>query len=140
LGSFPRKLLIAELRQRLTDEKLDELRRDIRTLKYEKVITGVAPLPLHMPGAASLEPIGSRTVVSVQVPAGATFYVNDKEIALPTTNPTFLTPPLAPGKDYFYDFKITAKQDGKTVTRTQRGTVQSGGIVRLNYADMEEAR
>ncbi|HEY7423055.1 MAG TPA: TIGR03000 domain-containing protein [Gemmataceae bacterium] len=128
------KLVIAGLRQRLTDEKLDELRRDIRTLKYEEVVTGV---PLHMPGVTSLEPVGNRTVVSLQVPAGATFYVNDKEVTLLTTNPSFITPPLETGKDYYYDFKVTVTEDGKAVTRIKRVKVRAGGVVQLNYADME---
>src|SRR6516164_3437979 len=59
------KLVIAGLRQKLTDEKLDELRRDIRDLKYEEVLVpGV--VPLHMPGVASLEPVGNRAVISLQ--------------------------------------------------------------------------
>ena len=134
------KLVIAGLRQKLTDEKLDELRRDIRDLKNEEVVVpgGVAGVvPLRMPGVASLEPVGNRAVISLQVPAGATFYVNDKEVALLTTNPTFITPPIEPGKDYFYDFKVTVTEDGKAVTRTKRVKVRAGGVVPLNYADME---
>ncbi len=133
------KLVIASLRQKLTDEKLDELRRDIRTLRYEEMIAGVgvAPLPLPTPRTASLEPIGQRTVISMQVPAGATFSVNNMDIPLRTATPVFITPPLEPGRDYFYDVKITAVEDGKTVTRTKRVTIRAGEVVQLNYADME---
>jgi len=129
------KLVIAGLRQRLTDEKLDELRRDLRDLKYEEMVPGAVPLP--MPGVAGLTPLTGRTVVTLRVPAGATFFVNDRQIALNSTNPSFLTPPLDPGRDYFYDFKISYVQDGKTVTRVKRVTVRSGGLVRVNYEDME---
>ena len=134
------KLVIAGLRQRITDEKLDELRRDIRDLKEEELTPRAVHLPLHMHhmhGMASLEPIGHRAVVSLQVPAGATFYVNDKEVALPTANPTFITPPLEPGRDYFYECKVTVTEDGKAVTRTKRVKVRAGGTVQLKYEEME---
>ena len=146
------KLVIAGLRQKITDEKLDELRRDIRTLQYEemlpKALGGVTPFWLHhhwhgarhpllMPGTARLESVGHRSVISLQVPAGATFNVNGEEIAMVTTTPTFITPPLEPGRDYFYDFKVTVTQDGKTVTKTKRVTVRAGGLVRVIYDDME---
>ncbi|HEY7153934.1 MAG TPA: TIGR03000 domain-containing protein [Gemmataceae bacterium] len=139
------KLVIAGLRQKITDEKLDELRRDVLGLRYEGVIAGpraivgmgVRPLLLPQTGAASLEPIDQRTVISLQMPAGARLVVNDQDIAVRTATPTFITPPLEPGKDYSYDFKITVSEDGKTVTRTKRVTVRPGGVVRLNYEDME---
>jgi uncharacterized protein (TIGR03000 family) len=133
------KLIIAGLRQRITDEKLDELRRDIQILRYEEVVPGVAPgaVPMPMPGVAALTPVVGRTVVSLKVPAGAKFFVNDQPIALTTTTPTFITPPLAPGRDYVYDFRVTAVEDGKTITRVKRVTVRAGGLVRVNYEDME---
>jgi uncharacterized protein (TIGR03000 family) len=145
------KLVIAGLRQKLTDEKLDELRRDIRTLQNEELtphaLRGLLPLWLHhhlhgavhphMPGAARLEPVGHRSVVSLQVPAGATFTANGEQIPLDSANPTFITPPLEPGRDYFYDLKVDVTQDGKTVTKTKRVPVRAGGLVRVNYDDME---
>jgi uncharacterized protein (TIGR03000 family) len=133
------KLVIAGLRQRLTDEKLDELRRDIQVLRYEEVVPGMVPgaAPLPMPGAAGLMPVVGRSVVSLKVPAGASFFVNDQAITLTSTTPTFITPPLEPGRDYVYDFRVTTTEDGKTVTRIKRVTVRAGGLVRLSYEDME---
>jgi uncharacterized protein (TIGR03000 family) len=136
------KLIIAALRQKLTDEKLDELRRDILGLRHGRVIPGTGALlerGVRPPqsGAASLEPIDQRSVISLQMPPGARLAVNDQDIAARTTNPMFITPPLEPGKDYSYDFKVTATQDGKPVTRTKRVTVRPGELVRLNYEDME---
>lgn len=140
------KLIIAALRQKITDEKLDELRRDILGLSYDRVIVGpraallergVRPLLSPSAGAASLEPIDQRTVISLQMPAGARLAVNDQDIPVRTATPAFITPPLEPGKDYSYDFKVTTTEDGKTVTRTKRVTVRAGGLVRLNYEDME---
>jgi uncharacterized protein (TIGR03000 family) len=135
------KLIIAGLRQKLTDEKLDELRRDILGLRHGRVIPGVGAL-LEMgvrprSGAASLEPIDQRSVISLQMPPGARLVVNDQDIVARTTNPMFITPPLEPGKDYSYDFKVTVTQDGKAVTRSKRVTVRPGELVRLSYEDME---
>ena len=123
------KLVIAGLRERITDEKLAELRRDIQVLRYDEVV----------PGAAGLTPLVGRAVVSLKVPAGATFYVNDQPVTLTSTTPTFITPPLEPGRDYVYDFKVTATEDGKTVTRVKRVTVRAGGLVRVNYEDLVAA-
>jgi uncharacterized protein (TIGR03000 family) len=132
------KLVIAGLRERITDEKLAELRRDIQVLRYEEAVPGaVAAVPLPMPSATGLTPLVGRTVVSLKVPAGASFYVNDQPVTLTSTTPTFITPPLEPGRDYVYDFKVTATEDGKTVTRVKRVTVRAGGLVRVNYEEME---
>lgn len=126
---------IARLRERLVEEKLDELRRDIRALRYEgTVYTGVAlPMPMMPRSQAQTQ----RAVISLQVPPGAEVSVNDQELNLPSVNPSFVSPPLEGGRDYFYDFKIKLIQDNKMVVRTKRLTVRSGVVVRLNYNDME---
>ncbi|HEY7311300.1 MAG TPA: TIGR03000 domain-containing protein [Gemmataceae bacterium] len=134
------KLVIAGLRERITDEKLAELRRDIQVLRYEEVVPGVVPAMPVVPArsaAAVLTPVVGRTVVALKVPDGARFYVNDQPITLNSTTPTFITPPLEPGRDYVYDFKVTASEDGKTVTRVKRVTVRAGGLVRVAYEEME---
>jgi uncharacterized protein (TIGR03000 family) len=133
------KLVIGGLRQRLTDEKLDELRRDIRALRHEEEMfytrprAVMLPMPLAVTGA-------TRATVAVDVPAGATFIVNNKEILLPAINPVFVTPPLEPGKDYFYDCMVKVERDGTIVTKTKRFIVHAGEVVRINYADMEPSR
>ena len=135
------KLVIAGLRERITDEKLAELRRDIQVLRYEDVVPGaVTAVPLPRASAAGLTPLVGRTVVSLKVPPGATFYANDQPVTLTSTTPMFITPPLEPGRDYVYDFKVTATEDGKTVTRVKRVTVRAGGLVRVNYEEMEAPR
>jgi uncharacterized protein (TIGR03000 family) len=126
------KLLIAGLRQRITDEKLDELGRDIRQLQREEVYYEYRALPLPMPSA-----VVSRATIAVEVPAGATFIVNKQEVPVPAVNSTFVTPPLEPNKDYFYDCKVTLVQDGKTITKIKRVKVRAGAVVRLTYEDME---
>jgi uncharacterized protein (TIGR03000 family) len=126
------KLVIARLRERITDEKLDEIRRDVRLLQREEVVYGAVALP--MPIAA---PAVTRATITVKIPAGATFVVNDKEIPVPAVNPTFVTPPLEPGKDYFYNCTVKVVEDGKTVTKVKRVKIHAGELVQINYEDME---
>lgn len=128
------KLVIANLRQRITDEKLDEIRRDVRFLQQEEVPIGAVPLAVPV---SRIVPSVTRATISVRVPAGAAFVVNDKEIAVPPVNPTFVTPPLEPGKDYFYDCKVTVVDNGKNVTKIKKVKVRAGEIVAINYDDME---
>jgi uncharacterized protein (TIGR03000 family) len=128
------KSTISDLRQRLMDEKLDELRRDIWDLRLEEASHEIpVELPV-MPHLGSSEP---RGVLRLRLPAGASFVANDKEITLPSPNAAFVTPPLEPGKDYFYDCKVTVTREGKPVTRVKRVTVRAGAVSRLDYAAME---
>jgi uncharacterized protein (TIGR03000 family) len=128
------KLIIAGLREKITDEKLDEIRRDVRLLQQRGVVYGAVPLPLRSLRGA---PTGTRATIAVEVPAGATFIVDKKEIPVPAVNPTFVTPPLEPGKDYFYDCKVTVERDGKSVTKVKRVKVHAGEVIRLVYDEME---
>jgi uncharacterized protein (TIGR03000 family) len=129
-------LLIDGLRQRVVDEKLDEIRRDITDLKREERHL-VVPLHHHYPWVHRGPAWPRRAVIHLRLPAGATFFINDKEFALPSPIPTLITPALEPGRDYYYDFKVTVTQDGKTVTRVKRVTVRDGAVVRLAYEEME---
>lgn len=128
------KLVVASLRQRLTDQKLDELRRDVLALRHEDEMFHAARMMYHMPPAG--HDLG-RATIAVEVPSGASFVVNNKEIAVPAVNPVFVTPQLEPGKDYFYDCKVTVSRDGKNVTKTKRVKVRAGELIRINYDDME---
>jgi uncharacterized protein (TIGR03000 family) len=78
-----------------------------------------------------------RATVAVEIPSGATFTINSHEINVPPADSVFVTPPLEPGKDYFYDCKVTVSRDGKNVTKTKRFRVHAGEVVRINYEDME---
>ena len=125
------KLVIAGLRQKITDEKLDELRRDVLTMRGEEFVRG-RRMMYYMPMATE----ANRATVSVEIPGAATFVVNDQQVAVPALDPTFVTPPLEPGKDYFYDCKVTVNRDGKPETRTKRVRVRAGEDVHINYEDM----
>jgi uncharacterized protein (TIGR03000 family) len=130
------KLVINALRQRVTDDKLDELRRDIMALRHEE-----AMVQMHMHSRAFYSPFADnvidRATVRIEIPAAASFVVNDREVPVPPVDPVFVTPPLEPGRDYFYDCKVTVKRDGKDVIKVKRVRVRAGEMVRINYDDME---
>src|SRR5689334_2810908 len=85
------KLVIMGLREKITDEKLDELRRDVHDLWLEEGVVHLRGRVLPMPLAAPLTTSVNRASVAVEIPAGATFVVNDQQIAVPAVNPTFIT-------------------------------------------------
>ncbi len=126
------KLVIMGLRQQLTDEKLDELRRDVRALRLGDEFVPVRRM-MYMPPAIE----ANRATVAVEIPADASFIVNDQRIPVHPLDPTFVTPPLEPGKDYFYDCKVTVNRDGKPATRTKRVRVRAGEVVRINFENMD---
>jgi uncharacterized protein (TIGR03000 family) len=130
------KLIIAGLRARLVDVKLDEIRRDVLRLEFEN------PNPAHAaywpaPGMPAVGYSSQTATIHSQLPAGATLTANDQPITLPAGPLSFVTPALEPGRAYYYDFKVTVTEDGKTVTRTKRITVRPGEVSRLIYSEME---
>jgi len=125
------KQTIGELRQRLIEQRLEALHRAVQELK-----AGGASMKHPAIRAMPLPP--PRALVHVRMPAGAKFYANDREMPLLSPDTVFATPPLEAGKEYFYDFKVVARQEGKTVTRTKRVGIRPGMEVRLAYEDMKE--
>jgi uncharacterized protein (TIGR03000 family) len=130
------KLVIGSLRQRITDDKLDEIRRDLHILHHEEAMMHMHAhsRAFYMPSA---DPGLHRATVAVNIPAGAAFTLNNHEIYVPAVDPVFYTPPLEPGKDFFYECKVTVSRDGKNVTKAKRVRVRAGEIVQINYEDME---
>jgi len=138
------KLVIADLRMRLVEERINEVRLAVEEARFEEPWRHgwhrghewrTPPIPLPTPATEGGK---SRAMIELSVPPGAAVAANGQTISLPapTSHPTFITPPLEPGQDYYYDFKVTAEHDGKAVTRTKRVTVRPGSVVRLSYADM----
>jgi len=126
------KQTIGELRQRLIEQRLEAIHRAVKELKEERASMkhpAIRVMPLASP----------RTLVRVRVPAGATLYANDREIPLGSPSSVFVTPPLEPGREYSYDFKVVvARKEGKAVTRTQRVSFRPGTEVHLVYEDMKQ--
>jgi uncharacterized protein (TIGR03000 family) len=123
---------ISFLRHRLLEQQLEEIRRDLEWLKHGPgapvPVAPVAPSPLPYPAG--------RAVIHLRAPAGAMLTVNDKEVPVPSPNPSFVTPVLEAGREYHYDFAVTVTVDGKTTTRVRRVPVRPGQVVRLTYEEM----
>ena len=132
------KQVVHALQRRVTDDKLDEIRRDLFLMQREREMLhhmhSMHSRAFYMPFADHNIP---RATVAVEIPAGATFTVNSQDIYVPPMDPVFVTPPLEPGRDYFYDCKVTVTRDGKNVTKTKRVRVHAGELVRINYNDMD---
>ncbi len=134
------KQVVNSLQRRVTDDKLDEIRRDLFLMQREREMLRTHQMlqaqfrAFYMPFADRNLP---RATVAVEIPAGATFTVNNQDIYVPPMDSVFVTPPLEPGRDYYYDCKVTATRDGKNVTKTKRVRVRAGELVRINYNDMD---
>lgn len=76
----------------------------------------------------STEPTRAR--VRIEIPQGATLYVDDHRIDTPAGMRTFQTPPLEPGERYYYDIRI---ERGDLVYR-QRVIVASGQEVAVRMS------
>jgi len=83
----------------------------------------------------SVEPLGppeneakaaAPATIIVRLPDQANLSINDKASKLTSTTRKFVSPPLQPGKDYYYTLKAEIERDGRPVTATQRVAVHAG--------------
>jgi uncharacterized protein (TIGR03000 family) len=138
------KSKIEELRAEKTEQKIDELRRAIERL-HGAPHGGMRMLPHPLPrGRSPLPPPKSspelpsprQAVIHLQMPAGATLFVNGKQL---DPAPTFLTPELEPDKDYDYEFQVKMNDGGKDTTRGKRVSVRAGSVIHVAFEDTGSA-
>jgi len=135
---------IEELRAEKTEQKIDELRRAIERLHGAphggmRLLPHPFPkdlLPLPPPRSAPELPSPRQALIHLKVPAGATLFVNGKQL---DSAPTFLTPELEPQKDYDYEFRVKVTDGDKDSTRVKRVSVRAGSVVHVAYEDMASA-
>ena len=92
---------------------------------------GVRTQSLYAPGAAS--PVNAPVTIDVTVPADAEIWIEGSRTARTGPQRRFVSPPLAPGRDYTYDFRVSWNRDGREVTSTRRITVHAGDVVNLTF-------
>jgi uncharacterized protein (TIGR03000 family) len=80
-------------------------------------------------GAARNRPVS----VNVTVPADAQIWFGDVKTDRTGTFRQFVSPPVAPGREYTYDVKATWTQNGKEVTQTRNVTVHAGDVINLSF-------
>lgn len=87
----------------------------------------------------NLEQIGSmsnRALITVEAPPGAALGVEQVTMPFQLGSSSFVTPMLQPGKDYYYDLRVSVPQDGKIVTRGKRVLIRAGSRVTVAFRDM----
>jgi len=135
------KSKIEELRAEKTEQKIEELRRAIERMHgapHGGMRLLPHPFPKHLPPLPAPRsspelPSPRQALIHLKVPAGATLFVNGKQV---DPAPAFLTPELEPEKDYDYDFRVKVTDGDKETTRAKRVSVRAGSVVNVAYEDM----
>lgn len=79
---------------------------------------------LGPPEAEAKEPAPATIVV--RLPANAELRVNKNVSKLTSATRTFVSPPLNPGKDYYYTLEAAVTRDGQVVRNSVRVAVRAG--------------
>jgi uncharacterized protein (TIGR03000 family) len=77
--------------------------------------------------------------VVVKADADVKLTVNGQSTELRSTEETFRTPNLTPGRSYDYLFVASATRDGKTVTKTERISVRPGQTTEIDFRNLGRA-
>ncbi len=80
-----------------------------------------------MPGGQSAE-------ITLNVPLDAVLFIDGKRIVSSGTTRRFVTPPLAPGRRYFYDVKVTWMDGSRARQSNRHVSFRAGERVALNYS------
>src|SRR5438552_15539773 len=79
---------------------------------------------------------GNRAIaVNMTVPADAQIWFDGKKTSQTGTNRHFVSPPVAPGRDYAYEVQVKWMKDGKEVSQKRRVTVHAGDSIDLAFGD-----
>jgi uncharacterized protein (TIGR03000 family) len=78
----------------------------------------------------------NQATLVVDLPANAKLLIDGQPTQLTSATRTFITPPLKPGQEYYYDLKAELNRDGKTLAATKRVTIRPGqeSRVRLDFS------
>jgi uncharacterized protein (TIGR03000 family) len=76
------------------------------------------------------EPAKSRIIVTL--PEDAKLTIDDQPTKSTSAQRTFISPPLEPGKNFYYNFKATIVREGRPVTTRQQVRVRAGEVTRVS--------
>ncbi len=74
-------------------------------------------------------------LVNVKLPRDARLYVDDVFCPLPGELRSFETPPLDPGRRYYYTLKVEITVDGKPIRASKQAIVQAGRTTDTDFGD-----
>jgi uncharacterized protein (TIGR03000 family) len=75
----------------------------------------------------------SPAVLTVEVPAGASLYINGRLMRTSSARRTFDTPPLEPGRAYSYLLRAEVVRGGRRVSETRRVEVRAGAVTSASF-------
>jgi uncharacterized protein (TIGR03000 family) len=95
----------------------------------------LAGLCLLTVAAPAFSQVGGVARVNVRVPRDARLYVDDVFCPLPGETRSFDSPPIDPGRKYYYTLTVEITNDGKPVRVSRRAIVQSGQTTDVDFGD-----
>jgi uncharacterized protein (TIGR03000 family) len=78
--------------------------------------------------------------ITVQLPADARLYVDNVFCPLTSSTRSFPTPPLEPGREFYYTLRAEVTRDGRTRVQSQRVIVGAGRQVSVEFNDFGSLR
>ena len=86
-------------------------------------------------GKQTMAPTGAK--LHVELPGDAKLFIDDTLVKGAADVQTFHTPPLEPGRDYFYIVRIELMRDGHPLSQTRQIIVRAGQVARAEFKDLE---
>lgn len=90
--------------------------------------------------SVSSVPNAKPALVTLNLPSDAKLLVDGKEFPLAENERTFTTPPLVPGKKYFYQMRVEVVRDGQMQTETQLVQVESGKQFQVDFKQLNDVK
>jgi uncharacterized protein (TIGR03000 family) len=87
------------------------------------------PVPTSPRVQVEIAPTTLPVQIEVRVPADAEIWFDNSPTTQTGTVRQFVSPPLMPGHDYFYEVRAKWKEDGQQVIQNERITVHAGDQV-----------
>lgn len=81
----------------------------------------------------------NKAVLAVRVPADAIVVISDNPTRQTGPDRLYVTPPLTPGKDYYYEVKATWNEDGQTKTDVRKVYVRAGQRSEVDFTQASAA-
>jgi uncharacterized protein (TIGR03000 family) len=78
--------------------------------------------------------------ITVYLPAEAQLYVDNVFCPLTSATRSFPTPPLQPGREFYYTLRAEVTRDGQTRVQSQRITVGAGRQVSVEFNNFGPVR